>query len=60
MKRRRPVYAEKSVRLLGWAVSGESIVFQLFIVFAGAAVLATVALFARQALVVAYIVLGAL
>jgi len=36
----------------------ESIVFQLFLVFAGAAVVATVALWARQALLVAYILLG--
>lgn len=38
----------------------ETIVFSIFLVFAGAAVLATVALYARQALLVAYIVLGAL
>ncbi len=38
----------------------ESMVFQLFLVFAGAAVLATAALWARQALIVAYIVLGIL
>ena len=37
-----------------------SIVFSLFLVFAGAAVIATVALYARQALLVAYIALGAL
>lgn len=38
----------------------ESVVFELFLVFGGAAVLATLALFARQALIVAYIVLGVL
>ncbi len=38
----------------------ESIVFSIFLVFAGAAVLATVALYARQAFLVAYILLGAL
>ena len=38
----------------------ESVVFQLFLIFSGTAVLATMALFARQALVVAYIVLGIL
>ena len=37
-----------------------SIVFSLFLVFTGAAVIATAALYARQALLVAYIVLGAL
>ena len=37
-----------------------SIVFSLFLVFTGAAVIATAALYARQALLVAYIALGAL
>lgn len=37
-----------------------SIIFSLFLVFSGAAVIATAALYARQALLVAYIVLGAL
>ncbi|NND89610.1 MAG: cation:proton antiporter [Granulosicoccus sp.] len=37
-----------------------SIIFSLFLVFSGAAVIATLALFARQALLIAYIVLGAL
>lgn len=36
------------------------IVFTVFLVFAGAAVLATIALFARQSLLVAYIVVGGL
>jgi Kef-type K+ transport system membrane component KefB len=36
----------------------EPILFSLFVIFAGAAVVATAALFARQALPVAYIVLG--
>ncbi len=36
----------------------DPIVFSLFVIFAGAAVVATAALFARQALPVAYIVLG--
>ncbi len=36
------------------------IVFTVFLIFAGAAVLATAALFARQSLLVAYIVLGGL
>lgn len=36
----------------------DSIVFSLFLIFTGAALLATLALFARQALPVAYIVLG--
>jgi Kef-type K+ transport system membrane component KefB len=35
-----------------------SVVFSIFAVFAGAAVLATAALFARQAMIVAYIVVG--
>lgn len=38
----------------------ETIVFTVFLVFTGAAVLATLALYARQSLLVAYIVLGAL
>lgn len=37
-----------------------SIIFSLFLVFSGAAIIATAALFARQALLVAYIVLGML
>lgn len=37
-----------------------SLVFTIFLIFAGAAVLATVALYARQALIVSYIVLGIL
>jgi Kef-type K+ transport system membrane component KefB len=41
-------------------VSQEFIVFSLFLIFTGAAVLATLALYARQALPVAYIVLGVL
>lgn len=36
------------------------IVFAIFVVFVGAAILATLALFARQAMIVAYIVIGAL
>lgn len=38
----------------------QSIVFSLFLIFTGAALLATLALFARQALIIGYIVLGAL
>ncbi len=38
----------------------QSIVFYIFVIFTGAAVLATLALYARQALPVAYIVLGGL
>lgn len=37
----------------------ESIVFSVFLIFSGAALVATLALFARQALIVGYIVLGA-
>lgn len=37
----------------------ESIVFSVFLIFTGAALVATLALFARQALIVGYIVLGA-
>lgn len=37
----------------------ESIVFSVFLIFSGAALIATLALYARQALVVGYIVLGA-
>jgi len=40
--------------------SSESIIFSIFIIFTSAAVLATVALFARQALLVAYIAVGIL
>ena len=38
----------------------ESIIFSFFLIFSGAALLATIALFTRQPLLVAYIVLGAL
>ncbi len=38
----------------------ESIVFYIFVIFTGAAVLATLALYARQSLLVVYIVLGVL
>lgn len=38
----------------------QSIVFSLFLIFTGAALVATLALFARQALIIGYIVLGAL
>lgn len=37
-----------------------SIIFSLFLVFTGAALIATLALYARQALLIAYILLGAL
>ena len=36
----------------------DSLVFSLFLIFSGAAVFATLALYARQALPIAYIVLG--
>lgn len=39
---------------------GESIIYSMFLIFAGAALMATLALYARQALLVGYIVLGAL
>ena len=35
-----------------------SVIFSIFLIFAGAAVLATVALYARQAMIVAYIISG--
>ena len=35
-----------------------SIFFNIFLIFTGAAIVATVALFARQAMIVAYIILG--
>lgn len=38
----------------------EGIVFTIFVIFTGAALLATVALYLRQALIIAYIVLGGL
>ena len=38
----------------------QDIVFTIFLIFTGAAVLATIALYARQALLVAYIILGVL
>jgi Kef-type K+ transport system membrane component KefB len=41
-------------------VNGQSLISTLFLVFAGAALLATVALYARQALLVAYILVGML
>jgi Kef-type K+ transport system membrane component KefB len=39
---------------------GESIVFSIFLIFTGAAVMATLALYARQAMLIGYIVLGML
>jgi Kef-type K+ transport system membrane component KefB len=39
-------------------VTGSGILFTIFLVFSGAAVVATLALFARQSLLVAYVVLG--
>jgi Kef-type K+ transport system membrane component KefB len=41
-------------------VTEQSIVFTLFLIFTGAALAATLALFARQALIIAYIILGVL
>lgn len=38
---------------------GESVIYSMFLVFTGAALMATLALYARQALLVGYIVLGA-
>lgn len=42
------------------SMTDQSFIFSIVLVFVGAAVIATVALFARQALLVAYIALGAL
>ncbi|MDH5328034.1 MAG: cation:proton antiporter [Gammaproteobacteria bacterium] len=39
-------------------MNNETIVFTIFLIFTGAAVLATIALYARQSLLVAYILLG--
>ena len=39
---------------------GDSIVFSIFLIFTGAAIFATIALFLRQAMLVAYLILGAL
>jgi len=41
-------------------VHGESILFSIFLIFAGAALLATVALYLRQAMLVAYLAIGAI
>ncbi len=41
-------------------MTDESIVFSIFLIFTGAAVTATIALYARQALLIGYIVLGAI
>lgn len=38
---------------------GESIIFSMFLIFTGAAAMATLALYARQAMLVGYIILGA-
>jgi Kef-type K+ transport system membrane component KefB len=38
---------------------GDSIIFSMFLIFTGAAVMATLALYARQAMLVGYILLGA-
>ncbi|MGU9956532.1 MAG: hypothetical protein ACNYPI_02465 [Arenicellales bacterium WSBS_2016_MAG_OTU3] len=40
-------------------VPTDSVLFSIFLIFTGAAVLATVALYLRQAMLIAYIVLGA-
>ncbi len=39
---------------------GDTIIFSMFLIFAGAAVMATLALYARQAMLVGYILLGVL
>jgi len=39
---------------------GDSVVFSIFLIFSGAALMATLALYMRQAMIVAYLVLGAL
>jgi Kef-type K+ transport system membrane component KefB len=39
-------------------MSSGSVIFSIFLIFAGAAVLATVALYARQAMIIAYIFVG--
>ena len=39
-------------------MTGDSVIFSIFLIFTGAATLATLALYARQSLLVAYIVLG--
>jgi Kef-type K+ transport system membrane component KefB len=41
-------------------MSSDPIVFTIFLIFCGAAVIATLALFARQALLIAYILIGAM
>jgi len=41
-------------------MGGDQILFTIFLIFSGAALVATAALYARQALIVAYIVLGVL
>ncbi len=41
-------------------MTDESIVFSIFLIFTGAAIAATIALYARQALLIGYIVLGAI
>ena len=38
----------------------ESVIFYIFVIFTGAAILATLALYARQSLLVVYIILGVL
>ena len=39
---------------------GDSVIFSLFLIFSGAAILATAALYLRQAMLIAYLVLGAI
>ncbi len=41
-------------------MSGDSVVYSIFLIFTGAALLATLALYARQSLLVSYILLGVL
>ncbi len=44
----------------GYGMNTDSLTFSIFLIFFGAAVLATLALYARQALLVSYVVLGLL
>jgi len=41
-------------------MESETLTFSFFLIFSGAAVLATAALYTRQPLIIAYIVLGAI
>src|SRR3990170_2670113 len=57
-RHQQPGVIQSQKRNDGMAMPSDSLLFIVFLIFAGAAVFATLALVARQALIVSYIVLG--